>query len=306
LGFLQRLSTNQLDRPVGSVTYTALVDARGGIKSDITVARLGEMRWQVGYNGPLDVAWLREHLPSDGSVHLRDLNSSLCCIGIWGPHARDVMQPLSDSDLASAAFPYYTAQEIFIQEVPVVALRVSYVGELGWELYTPPEYGLRLWDLLWAAGQPFGAIAGGRGAFDSLRLEKGYRLWGNDMHTEHNPYEAGLGWVVNLDKGDFIGREALARIKAEGVSRRLRCLTLDDRGAVVMGKEPILADDRVVGYVTSANYGYTVGCGIAYGYLPLEHAAEGTKLEIEYFGQRYPATVSCEPLYDPKHAKLRA
>lgn len=305
LPLLQHLTTNQLDRPIGSVVYTAMLDERGGVKSDITVARLGENHFQIGLNGLVDEAWIRDHLPSDGSVYMRDITSSICALGLWGPRARDVLRQLCPDDLSNEAFRYFKARQIFVGEVPVLALRLSYVGELGWELYAPAEYRLRLWDLLWQAGQPFGMIAAGRGAFDSLRLEKGYRLWGSDMHTEYNPYEAGLGFAVNLDKGDFIGREALLRIKEQGVTRRLCCLTIEDAAQVVMGKEPIRDGSRVLGYVTSANFGYMVGKSIAYGYLPIDYATPGTRVEIEYFGNRYGATVGNEPLYDPKMVRLR-
>src|SRR5262249_7485620 len=198
------------------------------------------------------------------------------------------------------------AQPITIGYTSALALRISYVGELGWEIYAPVEYGLCLWDTLWQAGRPFGAIAAGGGAFDSLRLEKGYRLWGTDIHTEYNPYEAGLGFAVNLTKGDFLGRDALMRLREEGIARTLCCLTMDDPRVVVMGKEPILDGDRVLGYVTSANYGYTVGKSLAYGYLPLAYATPGTAVTVQFFGKRYSATVTPEPLYDPKHTRLRA
>ena len=178
------------------------------------------------------------------------------------------------------------------------------MGELGWEIYAPSEFGLRLWDTLWEAGRAHGLVALGGGAFDALRLEKGYRLWGADIHTEYNPYEAGIGWAVRLDKGDFVGRDALIKIRNRGITRKLCCLTLDDPYAVVMGKEPILDGSRVIGYVTSANHGYTVGKFIAYGYLPLEHAKPGTSVEIEYFGRCHRATVSREPLYDPGRKRL--
>ncbi len=182
-------------------------------------------------------------------------------------------------------------------------MRVSYVGELGWEIYAPVEQGLSLWDSLWEAGKKLGLIAMGGGAFDSLRLEKGYRLWGLDIHTEYNPLEAGLGFAVKLEKGDFMGREALIRIKDQGISRKLSCLTFDDPEKVVMGKEPIIDGDRVLGYVTSANYGYNVNKGIAYGYLPLEYAKEGTSVQVYYFGNQYPATVTREPLV-PKPSSM--
>jgi len=162
-----------------------------------------------------------------------------------------------------------------------------------------------LWDVLWEAGRAHGVVAVGTGAFDSLRLEKGYRLWGVDIHTEYHPYEAGLGFAVKLGKGDFLGRDALLRAKAKGIARKLCCLTLNDPRAVVMGKEPITDGRRTLGYVTSANYGYTVGAAIAYGYLPLGHAAPGTEVEIQYFDRRYRARVTEEPLYDPKGLRLR-
>jgi glycine cleavage system aminomethyltransferase T len=165
--------------------------------------------------------------------------------------------------------------------------------------------GQRAWDTLWEAGREHGIVAGGGGAFDSLRLEKGYRLWGQDLHTEHDPFEAGLGFAVRMDKG-FQGKEALERIVQRGSAAKLACLTLDDPRHVVMGKEPILHDGRVVSYVTSAAYGYSIGRGIVYGYLPVDVAVEGTRVEVEYFGDRLPATVAAEPLWDPKGERLRA
>ena len=188
----------------------------------------------------------------------------------------------------------------------MLALRISYVGELGWELYAPFEQGLRLWDILWEAGEPHGVIAVGGGAFDSLRLEKGYRLWGQDIHTEHNPYEAGINFAVHMNKGDFIGRDALTEFRAQGNTRQLCCMTLDNPDSVVMGKEPIMDADRFLGYVTSANYGHTIGRGIVYGYLPIQYTEVGTSVDILYFGERLPATVAREPLYDPRGTKMKA
>jgi glycine cleavage system aminomethyltransferase T len=216
-----------------------------------------------------------------------------------------VLESVCDDDVSNEGFPYFTAKAIEIGPIPAYALRVSYVGELGWEIYTPTEYGQRLWDVLWAAGQPYQMIAGGFGAFDSLRLEKGYRSWGADIHTEYTPYEAGLAWAVRLNKGDFLGREALLGLKEAGPQRKLCAMTLDDPQAVVLGKEPILANGRKLGYVTSANYGYSVGKFIVYGYLPLAYTAEGSKVEIAYFDRRYQATVTAEPIYDPKGEKLK-
>jgi glycine cleavage system T protein len=299
LAYLQRLAANQMDQPVGRVTYTPLLNERGGIVSDLTVTRLGPERFLVitgGATGPHDVAWLRRHLPENASVQLFDLTSGRCCLGLWGPRVRDVLGTLCDSDLSDAAFPPYSARELHVGHVPALALRISYVGELGWEIYAPTEYGLHLWDTLWRAGRPFGIIAAGGGAFDSLRLEKGFRLWGSDLHTEYNPYEAGLGFTVKLAKGDFIGKPALERVKAQGITRKLCCLTLDDPTVALLGKEPILTGDHVLGHVTSADYGYTVRRSIAYGYLPSEYAREGTQLAVCYLGDRHTATVQKEPL----------
>ncbi|RME71805.1 MAG: FAD-dependent oxidoreductase [Chloroflexi bacterium] len=299
LAFLNYLAANQIDRPTGRVVYTALLTRRGGIRADLTITRTGPDSFLVltgGATGMLDLAWLRQHAPDDGSVQITDVSSQYCAVGLWGPDARHVLQSVTPEDVSDQAFPYFTAQAISIDTVPAYALRVSYVGELGWEIYTPMEYGPRLWDVLWQAGEPFGIIAAGFGAFDSLRLEKGYRSWGADIHTEYNPLEAGLDWAVRWDKGDFLGREALLSAREAGVRRRLCCMTLDDPQAVALGKEPILSGDRVLGYVTSANYGYSVGQWIVYGYLPVEFAAPGTRVEVVYFGRRQPATVRKEPL----------
>ncbi|MEY2227174.1 FAD-dependent oxidoreductase, partial [Streptomyces sp. BF23-30] len=265
--FLQRLSSGNVDKSVGSVTYTLLLDEDGGIRSDITVARLGRDHFQVGANGSLDLDWFGRHLPADGSVAVRDITAGTCCIGLWGPLAREVLQPLADADFSNDGLKYFRAKRAHIGSVPVTAMRLSYVGERGWELYTTADMGLKLWDTLWQAAQPLGGIAAGRGAFNSLRLEKGYRSFGTDMTYEHDPYEAGLGFAVRLDKEDFIGKAALVRRKAD-VRRRLTCLTIDDPLAVVMGKEPVYDGDRPVGYVTSAAYGYTIGKGVAYAWLP--------------------------------------
>jgi dimethylglycine oxidase len=304
LDFLQKLNTNDLDKPPGSVTYTLMLDEKGGIRSDITVARLDGEHFQLGLNGARDMDWMERHLPDDGSVKIRDITSGTCCVGVWGPYARDLVQSLTEDDFSNEAFGFFRAKRAYIGEVPVVALRVSYVGELGWEIYTTADYGLRLWDLLWRAGEPFGVIAGGRGAFNGLRLEKGYRLYGTDMTTEHDPYEAGLAFAVKPDKGDFIGREALLRRKEEGPRRKLACLILEGEQPM-MGGEPVFHDGASAGYVTSAEYGHAVQKSIAYAWLQPESAEVGTSVEIQYFGERYEAKVAEEPLFDPKMEKMR-
>ena len=305
LAFLQHLTTNQLDKPVGSVTYTLLLDRTGGVRSDLTVARLGRDRFQIGANGNLDLDWLTRHLPGDGTVQIRDTTAGTCCVGVWGPLARDLVQPLTDADFSHRGFGYFKAKPAYLGNVPVTAMRLSYVGELGWELYTTADCGPRLWDTLWEAGQPLGVVAAGRSAFNSLRLEKGYRSWGTDLTAEHNPYEAGLGFAVRMDKGDFLGRDALLGVTEETVPRRLVALLLDDPEAVVMGREPVFADGSPAGYVTSAAYGYSIGASIAYAWLPRSAAAPGTRVTVGYFGEQLPATVTEEPLFDPKMTRIR-
>ncbi|MET9882110.1 FAD-dependent oxidoreductase [Streptomyces sp. NPDC006430] len=311
--FLQGLTTSDVDKPVGSVTYTLMLDEDGGIRSDITVARLARDHFQIGANGPLDLHWLTRHLPEGGrlpeaagggSVVVRDVTAGTCCIGLWGPKAREVLQPLADADFSNEGLRYFRARRAHIGPVPVTALRLSYVGELGWELYTTADLGLTLWDTLWEAARPYGGIAAGRGAFNSLRLEKGYRAFGTDMTYAHDPYEAGVGFAVTKGKGDFIGRAALER-RAADVRRRLTCLTIDDPSAVVMGKEPVYDGHRPVGYVTSAAYGYTMGKGIAYAWLPAELSVPGRAVDIGYFDRIVPAVVAEEPLFDPAMKRLR-
>jgi glycine cleavage system T protein len=309
LAFLQHITDNQMDQPVGTITYTQMPNTHGGIECDLTVTRLAGDRFQIITGtafGLHDLSWMRSQMPNDGSVYIYDVTSSRCCIGLWGPRARDLMQQVSENNFSNAAFPYLTAQQVTIGDIPALALRVTYVGELGWEIYAPMEYGLKLWDTLWQAGQPFGIVAAGYRAIDSLRLEKGYRYWSADIHSEYNPYEAGLGFAVKLAKGDFLGKAALERVKAQGVTRKLCCLVLAEPSAIALGGEPLLDGERVLGYVTSAGYGYTVRQSIAYGYLPVDYATVGTQIEVQLFGTRYVATVMKEPLYDPKNERIKA
>jgi glycine cleavage system T protein len=308
LPFLQRITANQINKPVGSVIYTSMLTPKGRIKCDLTITRLADDQFMIvtgGGTAEHDKAWIYRHMPDDGSVNITDESTKWCCIGVWGPQARELMRNATDDDVSSTGFPYLTAKHITVGEIPALALRISYAGELGWEIYAPFEFGQKLWDELWEAGRHKGVVAAGLGAFDSLRLEKGYRLWGNDIHTEYNPFEAGIGFAVRMHKGDFIGRDALVKARQDGLSKKLCCMTFDDPNVAVMGKEPIYVGDQVVSYVTSANYGYSVGKSIVYGYLPIEHADAGTKVDVEYFGERYSATVTDEPLWDPKMERLK-
>jgi glycine cleavage system aminomethyltransferase T/glycine/D-amino acid oxidase-like deaminating enzyme len=304
LDLLERLTTGKMDKSVGSVTYTLALDEAGGVRSDLTVARLGEQLFQVGANGNLDLDYLRRAAPADGSVQVRDITGGTCCIGLWGPRARDLVQKVTGDDFTNEGLKYFRAKEATLGGVPVTAMRLSYVGELGWEIYASAEHGQKLWDVLWTAGQDLGVIAAGRAAFNSLRLEKGYRSWGSDMTTEHDPYEAGLGFAVRKQKGEFVGSEALAGRGDDAVRRRLSCLTIDDGTSVVLGHEPVLVDGAPAGYVTSAAFGHTVGRPIAYAWLPAS-AGVGTAVEIQYFDRRIAATVAAEPLVDPEMTRIR-
>jgi glycine cleavage system T protein len=309
LAFLQRLAANDVDKPTGVIVYTAMLSPRGAIMCDLTITRLAEDRFWVvtgGAVGRHDVAWMRRHVPGDGSVVLTDLTSSLCCLGVWGSLARDLVGSRTEDDLSNAAMAYMRAGTAHIGHVACRLLRVSYVGELGWEIYAPAELGRRLWDTLWNAGRSLGAAACGGAAYDSLRLEKGYRLWGQDIDEEHNPYEAGLGWAVRLGKdADFIGRDAAAGAAERGVTRRLCCLVTDDPAVMLVGQEPLLDGDAPVGYVTSAGYGATLGESILYGYLPVDRAEPGTVLAVHSAGADHRVTVVSEPRFDPEMARLR-
>ncbi|MGH7357514.1 MAG: aminomethyltransferase family protein, partial [Candidatus Rokuibacteriota bacterium] len=309
LGLLQRLCGNDVDRPVGSVVYTSMLNERGGIECDFTVTRLGPSRFRIVTGtafGTHDRGFIQRHLPGDGSVALLDVTGAFCCIGLWGPRARDVLAAATTTDVSNAAFPYLTAQDLAVGRVPALAVRVTYVGELGWEIYAPTEYGLELWDTLWEAGRPHGLVAAGYRAIDSLRLEKGYRYWSADITPDDTPYEAGLGFAVKLGKSDFLGKAALARQRAEGIRRKLACLTLSDPAWVALGGEPVRAGGRVAGRVTSGGFGHTVGLSIAYAYLPVDLASPGTPVEVECFGEWVPGLVAAEPLWDPRGDRIRS
>jgi 4-methylaminobutanoate oxidase (formaldehyde-forming) len=232
------------------------------------------------------------------------VTSRYACLALWGPRARDILQPLTESDVSAQAFPYLRARDLNVGPVPCLALRVTFVGELGFELYCPAEFALRLWDQVVQAGRPRGLVPGGYRAIESLRLEKGYRVWGTDVTTTDTPLEAGLGFAVRMDKGDFLGRRALE--DGGEPRRRLVCLVVDDPRAVVLGSEPVRIDGDAVGRVTSGGYGYTVARSIAYAYLPREHCEVGRRVEVGIFGRSVGAEVVAEPLFDPTNARVRA
>jgi 4-methylaminobutanoate oxidase (formaldehyde-forming) len=307
--FLESLCANRVARGVGAVTYTQMLNPRGGIECDFTVTRLAEDRFRIVTGtafGQHDSAWIRAQAPDDGSVVVEDVTSRFACLGLWGPAAREVLQPLTTADLGNEAFPYMRAREVSVGAVPCLAVRVTYVGELGWELYCPTEFGRRLWHTLWEAGRAHGLVAAGYKAIDSLRLEKGYRVWGADITPDETPYEAGLDVAVKLDKGDFVGREALLAAKERPLERKLACLVLDDPRSVALGSEPVRMDGEVLGRVTSGGYGYVVERSIAYAYVPAESAEAGRPVEVEIFGEWVAGTIADEPLWDPAGARIRA
>jgi glycine cleavage system T protein len=305
--FLERLCDNRVARDIGAATYTQMLNARGGIECDFTVTRLAEDRFRVVTGtafGRHDLAWIRSHTPEDGSVSVADVTSAYACLGLWGPAAREILQPLTTADLGNDAFPYMHAREVAVGPVPCLAMRVTYVGELGWELYCPMDFGLRLWDTIWDEGRHHGLVAGGYKAIDSLRLEKGYRVWGADITPDETPYEAGLGFAVKLDKGDFIGRAALSQ--ASEPERILACLVLADPRSVALGSEPVRLEGTTVGRVTSGGYGYTVERSIAYAYLPATSVEPGTPVDVEIFGRWVTGEVAEEPLWDPAGERIRS
>ncbi|HEV2431501.1 MAG TPA: FAD-dependent oxidoreductase [Burkholderiales bacterium] len=306
LAALQRIAANDLDKPDGAVVYTQLCNEKGGIEADLTIVRLSAERFYIvtgsGF-GVRDGAWIRNHLAEE--LELRDITSSRSVINVQGPRSRDLLSRITENNVSNEAFPYLAAREIRVGYAPVLALRVTYAGELGWELHVPGEYALHVYEALWSAGQDLGVANAGYRALDSLRLEKGYRYWSSELSPDTNPYEAGLGFAVALKKKeDFIGRKALERIKSEGVKRKLACFLMD--GFVPLhGGEAILHQGRVIETVTSGGYGHTLGKSTAYGFVPAALLHEG-HFELESFGVRYPARVSERAPYDPDRRKITA
>ncbi len=303
---VQWLSVADMDKSVGSITYTQLCNERGGIECDLTMVRTAPDAWYVVTGaafGTHDMGWIRTNSSDDGSVVIRDLTSARAVINVCGPHAREVLQAVCEDDVTNMAFGYGWAQDITVGSAPVLALRIGYTGELGWELHIPTEYAAHVYETLWAAGRPFGVANVGYRAIDRLRMEKGYVYWSTDVTPDVTPWEAGLGWRVDLNKGDFCGRDALVTQQAAGVQKRLCTFTLETMGYPV-GGEAILADGVVVGFTTSANFGHTVGKPVVYGYLPIELTAR-TDFVVELYGEPITATRHTGALYDPTNARLR-
>lgn len=310
LAVLDRVSDNRIDRPVGSVVYTQFLERRGGIVADVTVTRLAEDRFRVVTGSgtvDADLGWLRAHArDEDGALELRDVTEELAVIGLWGPAARDVLQAVTDADVSAAAFPFMRARMLDVGGASVLAQRVTYVGELGWELYLDPEWAARVWDRLWAAGSPHGIAVAGYRALDSLRIEKGYRYFGTDLTMLDDPFEAGLASCVRLDKEAFVGREALvAKLAAGAPARHLRTLLVGGEEYVaIYGGEAVTVGGAVVGRLRSCAYGFTVRRNVAYAYLPAQ-MGPGDRLEVEVFGRHVAAEVADEALVDPAGTHIR-
>jgi glycine cleavage system aminomethyltransferase T len=324
LDAVQTLSVAQMDLPIGRVVYTSWLDENGGFRADLTVMRLAEDRFRVvtgGGTGMSDAQWIRDHLPP--GAFLADLTSAWTTIGLWGPKARDILASVTEEDVSHAGFAFGTCREIEIAGIVVLASRISYVGELGWELHVPIEQGLRVWDRLWQAGQPHGLIPAGIGVYGTTgRLEKGYRAFGFELTPDYTLVEAGMT-RPKVKAQDFIGKDAYLAQRAEPPCAVLCTLTVDSHASAdgtpryMLGGEPALspAGERLVdakgrpSYVTSAGSGPSVGAHLLMAYLPAQHAAEGNSLLVEYMAEQYPVTVaraSATPLFDPDNARIRS
>ena len=325
--YLQGLVVNNVDVAIGKSVYTPVLDVNGGFRSDLTMMRLGAESYRVitgAFDGPRDAFWFRKHLPSDGSISFHDKTSAYVTIGLWGPRARDVMAALTASDVSNDAFPYGTTQEVLFGSLSVRLFRISYVGELGWEIYVPMENARAVWDLIAAAGQPFGIVPVGAGVYGTTgRLEKGYRLMGAELDGEYSPVEAGLA-RPKVKSADFVGKAAYLKAREDGPAAILCTLTVEDHMSArdgikryMTGGETILTldENRIVdslgrvSTVTTAGSGPSLGKFVLMAYLPLEHAVVGNNLLVHYMNETYPITVAVAgstPVFDPTDARMKA
>ncbi len=312
---LSWLCAGEVRRPPGRLTYTQMLNARGGIECDLTVARLAPDRYYIVTGTGFavhDFDWIRRHIPEGADAHLVDVTSSRAVLSVMGPHSRALLQRLSPDDFSNAAFPFGHLREVRIAGCPVMALRVTYVGELGWELHVPADFALTLFDALMAEGREFGLAPAGYRAIESLRLEKGYRAWGADIGPDHSPLVAGLAFAVKLRSDEpFLGREALERARARPLPRLLTGFLVDDPEVMIWGRETIYRDGVRVGWLTSAGFGYTLGRAIGYGYVRSEAGVSrewvlAGHYELEVAGARVAARAFLRPPYDPRGDRIRA
>jgi 4-methylaminobutanoate oxidase (formaldehyde-forming) len=308
--FLNLVCAANVVKGVGRTTYTQALNKKGGIESDYTVTQISDTEFLIITGTAFlnhDKGWLEKQareLQID-QVEITDLTKQLACFGIWGPNARKILQSVSDDDFSNQGFAFMSSKIIKIAEVELRATRITYVGELGWELYIPVKEALKVWLELIEKGAAYGVRVCGYRAIESLRLEKGYRAWAGEINSESNPYEAGLGFAVSTKKDNFIGKAALDQLGGR-LSRKLIALTFDEITQVAMGNEPIFINEKVVGRVKTAGQGYTINKSIAYAYLPIEHTAAGTKVEVEMFGEKVIGAVAAEPLFDPKGERIKS
>jgi glycine cleavage system aminomethyltransferase T len=297
--FLNYAAARNVARGTGAVTYTMLLDHNGGIVSDVTISQLAVDRFLIGGNSPRDEAWLKS-ISSGFDVQIADITNGTTCIAVWGPAARDILSPITDTDLTNDTFKYFSAKETSVAGVDVTAVRVSYVGELGWELACDVSGGKKLWNAVMAQANRVGAVPAGRSALTSLRLEKGYRAWGSDMSREDTPTSAGLDFAVRTD-GEHLG---LAAASARATTRRLRTLSLTDIETVPTIGQPIFMSRKNVGYITSAEFGWSVGHPVALGWLPAE-IKEGESVQISCGGTTVNAVVAPDAVFDPTGSRIR-
>ena len=312
---LQRLCANDVDVPVGRLVYTGMLNERGGYESDLTVTRLAQDAYLLvtgSAQATRDASWVRRHLPDGARAALRDVTGAWSVIGLMGPRSRELLARLTDADVSNAGFPFATAREIGIARAPVRAARITYVGELGWELYIPAEFAGGVYDAVVAAGDDLGLRHAGYHAMDSLRIEKAYRSWGHDLGCEDTPLEAGLGFAVRFDKRvPFIGRDALLAQREKPLARRLLVFVLDDPEPLLYHDEPIWRDGALVGRIASGAYGHTLGRSIGLGWVAhpdgvTEAFVTDGRWEIEIACERRPARAQLAPPYDPRSLRVRA
>ncbi len=310
LPLMQRVTDNDVDKPIGSAIYTQFLNTNGGIEADLTVTRLGEDYFRVTTGSGFianDLAWLRMHTSSDDPpLEIRDVTFDWTCIALWGPKARNVLEKVTPDDVSNAVLPFMRAAELEIHGMKVLAQRISYVGELGWEIYFKPERAVQVWDALIESGKEFEIEVGGYKALDSLRLEKGYKYFTSDITPKEDPYSAGLGFCVKLDQGDFIGRQTLQEIVAKGITRKLCTLVLEGVEYLpIYGGEAVSINGEVISRLRSCGYGFTANRNIGFAYLPISMSDPGNHLEVEIFDSLHPARVVQDVLVDPKGENLK-
>ena len=312
---LNWVAANNVDRPVGALIYTQMLNARGGIECDLTVVRVAEDEFYIvtgtGF-ATHDFDWISRNIPAGMNCQLFDITSSNAVLSLMGPRARDILSAVTRADVSNEAFPFASARRIGIAGCPVLALRVTYVGELGWELHLPVEYAQSVYDALMQAGAAHGLVNAGYRAIESCRLEKGYRAWGSDIGPDHTPDEAGLGWALKLRSNTpFKGREAVEAQRRDGLKKILGCFTVDDPQVILVGRETIFRNGERVGWLTSGGFGHWLGKPVGYGYVrnragvDREYLASGN-YELEVATQRVPCRVEMAPLYDPKMARIKS